>query len=57
MSKKKKTSEKSEIPKYKDGDKNWSTPCQNCGELPTVHPTDLCGPCCFGEADTYGGNW
>ncbi len=40
-----------------NGDKNWHAPCQNCGELPTVHPTELCGPCCFGEADTAGGNW
>lgn len=41
----------------KDGGKNWNVPCENCGELPTVHPTGLCGPCCFGEAETYGGNW
>lgn len=42
---------------YRDGDKNTDVPCQNCGESPTVHPTDLCGPCCFGEAETFGGNW
>lgn len=41
----------------KDGDKDWKTPCQNCDQLPTVHPTELCGPCCFGESETYGGNW
>jgi hypothetical protein len=41
----------------KDGDKDWKTPCTNCGVTPTVHPTGLCGPCCFGEADTIGGNW
>ena len=40
-----------------DGDKDFDTPCQNCDEKPTVHPTALCGPCCFGEAETYGGNW
>lgn len=40
-----------------DGDKDWETPCSNCGEVPTVVPTSLCGPCCFGEADTAGGNW
>ncbi len=40
-----------------NGDKDWDTPCQNCGQLPTVHPTALCGPCCFGEAETAGGNW
>lgn len=39
------------------GDPDWNTPCITCGELPTVHPTELCGPCCFGEADTAGGNW
>ena len=43
--------------KLKDGNKDWETPCMNCGELPTVYPTELCGPCCFGEADTFGGNW
>lgn len=40
-----------------DGDKDYDTPCEVCGEKPTVHPTGLCGPCCFGEAETYGGNW
>jgi hypothetical protein len=41
----------------KQGDKNWEVACSACGELPTVHPTGLCGPCCFGEAETAGGNW
>lgn len=41
----------------KDGDKDWDTKCQNCDATPTVHPLQLCGPCCFGEADTAGGNW
>lgn len=45
------------VREYKEGDKDYVVPCQNCGELPTVHPTDLCGPCCFGEAETFGGNW
>lgn len=40
-----------------DGDKDWETPCCVCGETPTVHPLELCGPCCFGEAETAGGNW
>jgi hypothetical protein len=44
-------------PQLKDGDKDWDTPCQICGAKPTVHPTELCGPCCFGEAATAGGNW
>jgi hypothetical protein len=43
--------------KLKSGDKDWNTECQNCGQVPTVHPTQLCGPCCFGEAETFGGNW
>lgn len=41
----------------KDGDKDWDVGCQVCGQKPTVHPTELCGPCCFGEAETAGGNW
>ena len=41
----------------KDGDKDWDTCCQVCGQKPTVHPVALCGPCCFGEAETAGGNW
>ncbi len=41
----------------KDNDKDWQTPCVVCGQLPTVHPTELCGPCCFGEAETLNGNW
>ena len=40
-----------------DGDKDWGTPCTSCGATPTVHPTELCGPCCFGKAETAGGNW
>lgn len=36
---------------------NWKVPCANCEELPTVGDLALCGPCCFGEADTAGGNW
>jgi ribosomal protein L37E len=44
-------------PDLKDGDKDWETECIVCGEKPTVHPTQLCGPCCFGEAETVGRNW
>ena len=36
---------------------DWNTPCDNCGEVPTVPLTGLCGPCTFGEAETAGGNW
>lgn len=43
--------------KLKDGDKDYTTECMVCGAAPTVHPTELCGPCCFGEAETINGNW
>ena len=57
MSQRKKRKKIQVGPKLKDGDKDWNRPCQNCEATPTVHPTQLCGPCCFGEADTAGGNW
>ncbi len=44
-------------PVLQDGDKNYRKKSDICGALPTVHPTGLCGPCCFGEADTAEGNW
>lgn len=31
--------------KMKDGDKDWDTKCMVCEQVPTVHPTGLCGPC------------
>lgn len=40
-----------------DTEPDWSTPCENCGALPTVPLTGMCGPCTFGEADTVGGDW
>ena len=40
-----------------EGEEDWATPCSSCGNIPTVHPTRLCGPCCFGDASTAGGNW
>lgn len=43
--------------KLKDGDKDWKHKCVNCDDLPTVYPTKLCGPCYFGEPETYEGNW
>ena len=46
------TNKKKEVP-----DKNWGKACQCCGSYPTVRDTGLCGPCCFGEAETIGGNW
>ena len=44
-------------PEEIDGEPNWKVRCQICGQKPTVGNTHLCGPCCFGEADTAGGNW
>ncbi len=38
-------------------DKIWHYKCDNCEEVPVVRATGLCGPCTFGEADTFGGNW
>lgn len=40
-----------------DDSPNWEVECENCGQKPTVGDMGLCGPCCFGEADTAGGNW
>lgn len=32
--------------------------CISCGfETVLVEEVGLCGPCCFGEADTINGNW
>jgi hypothetical protein len=53
-SRKKKSNDPSEL---KDGEPDWETPCEVCGEKPTMHPTGLCGPCCTGEAETIGGNF
>ena len=36
---------------------DWTHECDNCGERPVVPDVGLCGPCTFGEAKTYGGNW
>ena len=36
---------------------NWKVKCQVCGAKPTVGDMGLCGPCCFGDAYTVGGNW
>jgi hypothetical protein len=41
----------------KDMEPDWITPCEICGEVPTVPATGMCGPCTFGEAETAGGNW
>ena len=32
--------------------------CEGCEFMTVlVEETGLCGPCCFGEADTINGNW
>lgn len=32
--------------------------CESCGSFTVlVEEVGLCGPCCFGEADTIMGNW
>lgn len=32
--------------------------CESCGyETCLVEEVGLCGPCCFGEAETVNGNW
>lgn len=48
---------------------NYDLPCLSCEQVPTVdlystdgkrllHHMDLCGPCCFGEADCIDpANW
>lgn len=36
---------------------DWTRGCEVCGEKPVVNATGLCGPCTFGESETYGGNW
>lgn len=43
-----------------EADRQKSEPgkCISCErKQPLVFPTDLCGPCCFGEAATDNGNW
>lgn len=37
--------------------RDWTRGCQVCGASPVVNATGLCGPCTFGESETYGGNW
>lgn len=40
-----------------DTSPNWEGKCEVCGQSPVVGDLGLCGPCCFGEADTIDGNW
>jgi len=53
------TSELKEIEteRSKEDGKYFGT-CQSCGiETVLVKECSLCGPCCFGEAETINGNW
>lgn len=34
-----------------------NVPCVQCGAVPTLPLTKLCGPCTFGDPATAGGNW
>ena len=36
---------------------DWEHECTVCGAKPILPLTGMCGPCTFGEAKTYGGNW
>jgi len=37
--------------------KRWGK-CDSCYYTTVVEKdTGLCGPCCFGESETYNGNW
>jgi len=41
----------------KEKGKMWGK-CESCGEKTVlVEEVGLCGPCCFGEAETYNGNF
>lgn len=46
-----------DAPAEEVGGVDWEHECDNCGATPVVSGIGLCGPCCFGEADTMGGNW
>lgn len=36
---------------------DWTRACEACGASPVLPATGMCGPCSFGEAETFGGNW
>lgn len=41
----------------KEKGKVWGK-CESCGQKTVlVKEVVLCGPCCFGEAETFNGNW
>ena len=36
---------------------NWQRKCDNCGSVPTMRASGLCGPCHWGTADALAGGW
>lgn len=51
------TAEAKKNAKKKGKDATWGE-CESCGSMEClVAEVGLCGPCCFGEADTAFGNW
>mgnify|MGYP003512630359 CR=1 FL=1 len=41
-----------------DDDNKILGECESCGmDTVLVEDIGLCGPCCFGDADTINGNW
>lgn len=46
-----------ELASEEDTKPDWDHGCEVCGQRPIVPLTGMCGPCTFGKADTYGGNW
>jgi len=57
MTKKKQSKEQIDKDTERAFRKNYKVSCMVCEEKPTVGDLGLCGPCTWGEADTYGGNW
>ena len=46
-----------DLKKAKEPGKSFGV-CDSCeNETVLVDDVGLCGPCCFGEADTANGNW
>ena len=57
MKKKKQSKEQIDKDTERAFRKNYKVSCMVCEQKPTVGDLGLCGPCTWGEADTYGGNW
>jgi len=48
---------KSDAEIERDTEPDWKIKCSNCGAVPTLPITGMCGPCTFGEAETAEGDW